>query len=245
MTKIFTDFDGTITLKDVGDTMFETFGGGECKDIIREYQEGKISAVECFRRESAACSHVKIDELNAFLDQQEIDETFIDFVSYCRRRQFECTILSDGMEYYIERILARHGVRDVPFFANTLHLIPVDGTSYVRFEPHFPYTDEMCDRCACCKRNHLLTLSGDDDSIIYIGEGYSDRCPARFADMIFAKDELLKYCQQENISYYEYRTFADIIQRLECLLSKRSPEGNINIRRKRAERARRDVFIGE
>ena len=245
MIKIFTDFDGTITLRDVGDAMFETFGGEQCRQIIQDYRDENISAVECFRRECAACSTVNVWELNAFLDAQEIDPTFADFVKYCRHRQFDCTVVSDGMDYYIKRILDRHGVGDVPFFSNVLRLTPVDGTPYVRFEPEFPYTDELCDRCACCKRNHLLALSGDDDTIVYVGEGYSDRCPAKYADAVFAKDELLTYCQDENISYYEYRTFADIVQRLEKL--QRGNNGTITGLRKRrqAERARRDVFIGE
>jgi 2-hydroxy-3-keto-5-methylthiopentenyl-1-phosphate phosphatase len=239
MIKIFTDFDGTITLQDVGDAMFETFGGEQCRQIIQEYRDEKISAVECFRRECAACSNVNVQELHAFLDRQEIDTSFIDFVGYCRLHQFDCYIVSDGMDYYIRHILNRHGVGDVPFFSNVLHLLPVGGTSHVRFDPEFPFTDEMCDRCACCKRNHLLTMSGDEDIIVYVGEGYSDRCPAKYADIVFAKDELLKYCQEENISYYEYHTFGDIMQRLDQLQS------NGLRKRRQAERARRDVFIGE
>jgi 2,3-diketo-5-methylthio-1-phosphopentane phosphatase len=247
MLKIFTDFDGTITLQDVGDAMFETFGGAQCRQIIREYRDGKISAVECFRRECAACSRVNVQELNAFLDRQEIDTTFIDFVRDCRVHQFDCCIVSDGMDYYIKHILNRHGVADVPFVSNVLHLVPVDGDSYVRFDPGFPFTDETCDRCACCKRNHLLTMSGDEDIIVYVGEGYSDRCPAEYADIVFAKDELLRYCQDENISYYEYRTFADITQRLGQVQRGGKNNGNgVSLRKRRqAERARRDVFIGE
>ncbi|HEV8538101.1 MAG TPA: MtnX-like HAD-IB family phosphatase [Bacteroidota bacterium] len=247
MTRIFSDFDGTITLQDVGDAMFEEFGGVGCREIVREYQSGNISAVECFRRECAACGTVNLSALHEFLDRQEIDSTFVDFVSFCRARQLELCLLSDGMDYYISRILGRHGVGDVRFFANTLRLIPVDGGSHVRFEAHFPYTDEVCDRCACCKRNHLLTMSADEDRIIYIGEGYSDRCPARFADVVFAKDELLKYCQAENISYYEYTSFGDIVERLQRLSGGERTEGSIAglPRRRQAERARRDVFIGE
>lgn len=247
MIKIFTDFDGTITLQDVGDAMFERFGGEQCKEIIQAYRDETLSAVECFRRECEACNNVDVAELNSFLDGQEIDAAFIDFVRYCRARKFECTILSDGMDYYIQRILDRYGIGDVPFYANMLHLLPVAGTSFVKFEPQFPYTDEVCDRCACCKRNHLLALSGDDDVIVFVGEGYSDRCPAKFADVIFAKDELLNYCREENIPCYEYRTFADILQRLEVLQRTGARNGGTTGLRKRrqAERLRRDVFIGE
>ena len=243
MIRIFTDFDGTITLQDVGDAMFERFGGPQCKECINEYREGAISAVECFRRECALCNRVNVSDLNAFLDLQEIDSSFVGFTKYCRTQDFECTILSDGMDYYIQRILRNcgMGIGEVPFYANVLNLVPLSGTDLVSFDPGFPYTDEICQRCACCKRNRLLALSGDDDVVVYVGEGYSDRCPVKFADVVFAKDDLLGYCRAENIGCYEYRTFADIRERLVSL------QGQAQGLRKRrqAERLRRDVFIGE
>ena len=88
----------------------------------------------------------------------------------------------------------------------------------------------------------MLSMSGDDDVIVYIGEGYSDRCPARYADIVFAKDDLLKFCHRENISYLEYRTFADVQLRLESVLSLKRPD--IFRKRRRAELARRAVFVG-
>ena len=245
MIKIFIDFDGTITRQDVGDAMFEEFGGRKSLEAVSEYRAGTLSAVECFRRECEACGELDKEALDAFLDRQEIDPSFIEFVTFARSRGIECFIVSDGMDYYISRILQRHGAGDVQFFANSLSLVPVDGSSRVRLSPSFPFRDEVCDRCACCKRNHMLTLSGDDDVIVYIGEGYSDRCPVRYADAVFAKDDLLKYCQQENISFFEYASFADVTVRLESLLSNRSGDGrSIPGKRRRAELARRQLYIG-
>src|SRR5258706_7657716 len=167
MMKIFVDFDGTVTKQDVGDVMFERFGGTQCLAAVAEYRAGSISAVECFRRESAACGIVDADALDAFLDSREIDQTFVTFVAFCRDRDLDLTIVSDGMDYYIKRILDRHSLGDVKFYSNHLECIPVNGMAQVRFEPSFPYTDEVCDRCACCKRNHILTHSSDDDIVVY------------------------------------------------------------------------------
>lgn len=246
MMKIFIDFDGTITQQDVGDSMFERFGGIRCRDIIRQYHDGLISAVECYRRESAACGIVNRRELDDFIDGREIDPTFVEFLSFCRQHNIECLILSDGMDYYIKRILGNNGIRDISFYSNILGFDPVDGRHTVRFVPSFPYRDEVCDRCASCKRNHMLTLSGDDDVIVYIGEGYSDRCPARYADVVFAKDELLVYCKEENLSFYEYRTFNDVIQRLEKMSGIKHPlDKFIGFhKRRRAELERRGAFLG-
>jgi 2-hydroxy-3-keto-5-methylthiopentenyl-1-phosphate phosphatase len=243
--KIFSDFDGTITIKDVGDTMFETFGGKQCLDFIELYREERISAVKCFQLECEACGSVDKKELDDFLDSQVIDESYLEFVIFCNEHGFSHSILSDGMDYYIQRILDNNSVGNVPFYSNKLEFIPIENSKRVRFKPSFPYTDEVCDRCACCKRNIILTMSSDEDVIIYIGEGYSDRCPARYADIVFAKDELLRYCQQENISFFEYKSFGDIQRRIMTLLDSPKKQGKNGIRKRRqAELARREVYIG-
>ncbi|HEY4612759.1 MAG TPA: 2-hydroxy-3-keto-5-methylthiopentenyl-1-phosphate phosphatase, partial [Bacteroidota bacterium] len=107
-----------------------------------------------------------------------------------------------------------------------------------KFVPSFPYRDEECDRCGNCKRNHLLTISGDDDVLVYVGDGISDRCPVRYADIVFAKHSLVSYCQRQNISYYRYRTFGDVQARLEALLAQKRVR-----QRREAAIARRDVFM--
>lgn len=243
MIKVFVDFDGTITTLDVGDTMFVTFGGRRCLEFIEEYRSERISAVDCFRRECDACGDVDTTDLDAFLDRQEVDLMFGDFLTFCRERGIDCCVVSDGLDYYIRRILDRCGF-DVPFFANMLEFVPVEGANRVRFKPSFPYTDEVCERCACCKRNRMLTLCADDDIIVYVGEGYSDRCPARYADVVFAKDELVTYCRQENISYYEYRSFADVVQRLRTLLDTNHSGKHKLRKRRQAQLARCEVFLG-
>jgi 2,3-diketo-5-methylthio-1-phosphopentane phosphatase len=244
MLRLFTDFDGTISRQDVGDAFFERFGGARSVAAVEAYREGRLSAADCFREECAACGEVDMAELDAFLAAQEIDPAFAGFVRFASERGFPVAVLSDGMDYYIRRMLERHGLGGVTSYSNTLRLVPAGAPGRVTFAPEFPYRDEVCDRCACCKRNHILTLSADDDIVVYIGEGYSDRCPARYADAVFAKDDLLTYCQRENISYFEYQTFADIVRRLESSL--REPAGSpLALRkRKQAVQARCDVYLG-
>jgi 2,3-diketo-5-methylthio-1-phosphopentane phosphatase len=237
MTRLFVDFDGTITRNDVGDALFAAFGGAAATEAVDAYLAGTISAAECFRRECAACGTPALERIEAFLDAQEIDETFIPFLGWCRAEGIPCTILSDGMEYYIRRILTRCGAPDAALFANTLELVP-DGSG-VRLAPSFPHADEVCTRCASCKRNHMLRISADDDIIVYAGEGYSDRCPAAFADIVFAKDDLLNYCRREHLACRAYTSFADIQRQLRALRAK----GALKPRR-RAQLARRELYLG-
>lgn len=238
--KLFVDFDGTVTTTDVGDAFFLEFGGAECTRIVQEYRRGTLSARDCFDAEAAAVGRLDLRAAEAFVDAQTIDPGFGAFVGFCRDSGIDVTVVSDGLDYYIRRILARHGLRDVSFFSNRLELSPVNANGEAKIAVSYPFIDAECNRCACCKRNIILTNAGEQDIIGYIGEGYSDRCAAQYADIVFAKDELEIFCQKENISYFTYRTFEDVVSRLKQLLAKKRLR-----KRRQAELRRREVFMQE
>lgn len=238
--KVFVDFDGTIAREDVGNAFFERFGGAVCHSIVDEFRAGGISAGECIQREVEAIGVLDIQEAGQFVRSRQFDESFEEFVRFCRQRDIEFHIVSDGLDYYIREILAIHGLHDISYFANRLEVSTPDSSGCCRVVVRFPYRDVECSRCACCKRNIILTHAGDDDIIVYVGEGYSDRCPAQYADIVFAKDALQSFCQKENISYFVYASFRDVVKRLELLLGGKAPR-----KRRRAELKRREVFIQE
>lgn len=237
MLRLFIDFDNTITVGDVGDELFRKFGGEVTEHLDREYREGTISAKECIRRKCAACGLVGRNELNAFIDAKTIDSTFPDFIEFCKTRGLECTVVSDGFDYYIKRIFLRYGLNDLPFFSNALTLEPQGRATRVKLVASFPYDDEECTQCACCKRNVMLTRTGEEDVLVYVGDGYSDRCPVRYADIVFAKPELQVFCQWNNISYFEYRTFGDVQVRIEQLLQGK------HIRKRQTAEANRQALL--
>ncbi len=73
MYRIFVDFDGTITRRDVGDSIFERFlrpdllEAGWHSRIIEEWKAGRLSSRDCLVRE---CENTVVtrDELDALLD---------------------------------------------------------------------------------------------------------------------------------------------------------------------------------
>jgi 2-hydroxy-3-keto-5-methylthiopentenyl-1-phosphate phosphatase len=221
MLKLFVDFDNTITIGDIGDALFSCFGGKQCLEIDVHYRSGILSAKECIGRKCEACGEVDRVGLDDFVDSQEIDPTFPGFVNFCRERNLDLTIVSDGIDFYVRRILNRFGIFGIPVFSNEVRFENSDKSSRVRFIPRFPHDDEECDRCACCKRNIMVASSGEEDILVYVGDGFSDRCPVQHADIVFARQELQAFCQERNISYYEFRSFLDVQHRLEQLLNQK------------------------
>ena len=231
--KIFVDFDGTISQQDIGEEMFLKFGDPEeAHRIIDKWIKKEITSVDTWRRLCATITDFNSDAFDDFLSEIDIDPTFKKFVDYCDKNGFEIFILSDGLDYYINRVLGREGLSHLQTYTNKLMFN--DG----KLIPQFPYTDEECKQCANCKRNHIINHSADDDYTVYIGDGYSDACPVQYCDFIFAKKSLLKFCEVNRISFSPYKNFNDVRRKIDTLISKKRLK-----KRHQAELKRREVYL--
>jgi len=233
---IFSDFDGTISKVDVGNLIFKTFAGEAIIPIINSWKNNEISSKELLIRE---CKLAKINDFNDLfnlIDKQEIDDYFLEFINICENNFIDLFVVSDGLDFYIKRIFEKYNLFNLKFFSNKFNY-KVENENLVIF-PEFPYTDSECTKCGNCKRNHLLYNSDDDSFIIYIGDGYSDRCPVEYADIIFAKRALASYCTANKIPFIEFDNFKDINEKLLEILSKKRLK-----RRKQSELKRKEIFM--
>jgi 2,3-diketo-5-methylthio-1-phosphopentane phosphatase len=203
---IFCDFDGTLAQNDVGDLLFKNFANWpECEKLVQQWLRGEISSRECLQRE-AATARLTREQLDAFCDEQAITPGFHEFAEFCRRKNWPLIVLSDGLDYYIQRVLSRHGI-DLPIFANHLEFVPPNHITI-----SFPYFEHSCGKCGNCKGYHLRRLAKPDERMVYIGDGYSDRCGAREADLIFAKRDLAKWCMENQITYWHFDDFTQLLK---------------------------------
>lgn len=233
--KIFCDFDGTITLKDTWMDIGNHFIKQKDKwaEVINKFENLEIGARECFLNEIALIEEFDFSKFNQIIDEQRIDSYFVNFKNFCEYNCLPVIILSEGMDYYISRILRNHGIK-LPFYANRF-VLSGDKND---FQLEFPYSDSDCSKCGCCKRNLLMNLTGDDEIAVYIGDGFSDACVVQYADIVFAKKSLASYCWKNNITYFEYNNFLDIKTKLEKILTRK------NIKhRQTAKLKRREVFL--
>jgi 2,3-diketo-5-methylthio-1-phosphopentane phosphatase len=235
--KIFIDFDGTVTQQDTGDAIFSHFGEtGEVNKIIDNLLNDVITAKQCWIELCNITGSINKQELNDFIDTIKIDPTFHEFTRYCRKNEMDFYVLSDGFDYYIDRIFLREGLKEVKYYANHLEISEVG-----ELIPTFPYEDFNCSTTSAnCKRNHIINNSSDSDFTVYIGDGNSDKYTSPFCDFIFAKDDLLKFCEKERITFFPYNNFLDVIMRLEQLRSRKRLK-----KRHQAELKRREIYMLE
>jgi 2,3-diketo-5-methylthio-1-phosphopentane phosphatase len=235
--KVFTDFDGTVTKMDIGNLIFKTFAGDQIWPLINLWKENKITSKELLIKECELAEIGTLKDLNDLVDQQSIDDHFINFADFCEENGIEIIILSDGLDFYIKKILEKYNLGYLTFYANKFNYEFSDDNN-IRIVPDFPHTDSECILCGNCKRNHILYYSHDDEIIVYIGDGYSDRCPIEYADIVFAKGNLLSYCNARKISCFKFNNFLDIQKKIQELLSRK----RIN-KKRRSELKRKEILL--
>ncbi len=234
--KIFLDFDGTITKNDVGEEIFKKILEVEVVNkIVEDLLTNKISSRECWEKLCEPALIKDKNEFDNFILSQEIEPTLHHFVDYCEANKLQLFVLSDGFDYYIEKILKRENLSHLKVFSNKL-ILNDEGM----LNPSFPFYNADCRSSANCKRNHIIENSGEDDYTVFIGDGNSDIDAIRYVDFIFAKDDLLKYCEVQRITYFPFKNFDDVILRMNELLSKKRLK-----KRHQAELKRREAFMIE
>ena len=92
--KVFVDFDGTITLEDVGEAIFRKFGCAEKTDkIVEDLLSDKISSRQCWDELCDSVENVNRKELDNFIDSLDVDPTFVPFVKFCDDNEIELIVL--------------------------------------------------------------------------------------------------------------------------------------------------------
>jgi 2-hydroxy-3-keto-5-methylthiopentenyl-1-phosphate phosphatase len=234
--KIFVDFDGTISKQDIGESIFRRFGNKEKVDsIIKKLLSDEITAKQCWLSLCDSVDKLEKKELDEFIDSIEIDHTFHNLVDYGKKNEMELFVISDGFNYYIDRVFEKENLREIKYYSNKLE---IDLNN--KLVPTFPYLDQNCTTSANCKRNHIINNSGEDEFTIFIGDGNSDKYTVQFCDFIFAKDDLLKYCEVERITYFPFNNFNDVIDKIDELKSRKRLK-----KRYQAELKRREIYINE
>jgi 2,3-diketo-5-methylthio-1-phosphopentane phosphatase len=204
-TVYFVDFDNTVSMVDVWDTIVSRFATGNWEQVIRDYDEHRISSWE-FNTKMLRSLKGHREEVLGLISTVEVDPEFARFVELAQNRGREILLVSDGYDFYIDPLLEKAGVSGLRYVSN--HLEWTDGT--VRWD--FPHFLPECERkMANCKCQHLR-LEESELRRVYIGDGVSDICAAGKVEVVYAKGELRRYLESVGRDFHPFETFADVIE---------------------------------
>lgn len=205
------DFDGTISVEDVIDSLLDRFGRPGWERLEQDWRAGVIGSRECMGGQVALLEMTR-DELRDHLAELWIDHAFPDFVAETRRRGVPLRIVSDGLDMAIHQILGRYDLDDLPLAANHLSQQSDRG-----WQLSSPFRSTGC-RSGTCKCACVEQARGGGAKTLLIGDGASDFCAADRVDFVFAKNRLVEHCRAAGIPYVPITGFEDALEFLPRLL---------------------------
>ena len=214
---LLVDFDGTACLQDVSEMLLDAFGDPGWKALDDAVDRGEMGLREAAGLQAAMLHGSSAQMLAYALEHAELAPTFAPFVEWADANGLPITLASDGFAIYIRPLLEQAGLGRLEVVTNELVL--EDGRVRLRH----PNAHPVCVGCGTCKMLVARRLRETHGSIAFVGEGQSDRYGALYSDIVFAKDALVKICDQDDVPYLPWDTFDDVRNALETLGSLPGP----------------------
>jgi 2-hydroxy-3-keto-5-methylthiopentenyl-1-phosphate phosphatase len=197
------DFDGTITEYDADYALADAALGKKAKDIYgplaRAYENLEIGTLQYFEGYLKGLA-LTPEQIDTHIKSVEVRNGFRFLLESCRDADVPVTIVSEGLDVYIEPILREEGVDSYDLSCN--RAIYNGG----KFEVKPARDAEPCERCLNCKGPHVLRWKAAGKKVALIGNGASDLCGAQKADLVIARDTLLEHCCRKGIPHEKWKS---------------------------------------
>jgi HAD superfamily phosphoserine phosphatase-like hydrolase len=186
------DWDGTITVRDslvaaihaLGDPSVYEGGIQNAFGSSGEALAAEVATLRVSAEEAAAWAVENVEVRPGFHELAE---------------RYEPIIVSSGLPQLIRPVLEREGV-ELEVRSNDAEVRP-DGWRVI-------FRDEgVCPTCGDkCKRRSLPEAR----PLVFVGDGWSDRCASLAADRVFARTGLADYLDEQGVPFERYETLNDV-----------------------------------
>jgi 2-hydroxy-3-keto-5-methylthiopentenyl-1-phosphate phosphatase len=199
------DFDGTITERDTLDLVVRRYAPGVWDSVEARLRAGEIDMFGAMREEFEHVRAREADVVAHVLAEAGIRPGFSEFVRWIEDEGHRLLVVSAGFRSLIDPVLASAGLSHLHVHAGDA-LFTIEGT-WIAFPPsRMPCVAE----CAHCKRETIAAHGPFGGPVVYIGDGFSDRCASGVADVIFARRELARHLDDEGIAYHPFDDFHQV-----------------------------------
>src|SRR5215472_2167328 len=212
MRKIFvSDYDGTITNKDIYALLAERYAPADTPDYFAQYVEGRLTHFEAM---AAYFAFVPTDEqqLEDLLDAAEADPDLGASAALLKRAGWELLVVSAGSSWYIERVLRRAGVA-ATVYSNPGRLETGRGLVLEKPDTSSPYHSPSMGVDKSAVVRHALHLA---ETVAFAGDGPPDLPPALLVrpDLRFARGILAEQLRDRGEAFQPFSRWSEIARKL-------------------------------
>ena len=168
--------------------MVNRWAPGVWQTIEGRLRDGEVTLLEAMDEEFRHVRATEAEVIAYVVAEAGIRPGFAEFVRWLAERGDRLIVVSAGFRVLIDPILQKAGLGDLHVHAGDALFSPA-GTilSYP------PSSKECVSGCGHCKSETIAAHGPFAGPVVYLGDGYSDRCAAGEADIVFARGGLAEY----------------------------------------------------
>ena len=205
------DFDGTITERDTLHLIVERFGERGLWDaIVPRLRAGELTVQQAMQLEFDSVRATRDEVVGMVLSEARLRAGFRELVDWSAARGHQLVVLSSGFRTVIDPLLAHWGFTGLDVEGNDAR--------FTRRGCTLLWADRggRCELCGRpCKRHDLRARAGSR-RVVYVGDGISDRCVSRIADLVFARADLASHLAEQGVPFLPFEDFIEVRDRLEA-----------------------------
>jgi 2-hydroxy-3-keto-5-methylthiopentenyl-1-phosphate phosphatase len=204
------DFDGTITRRDTLHLIVEEFGArGMWAAIEPRLRAGELTLEQAMQEEFATVRATPGQVRELILREAGMRPGFPELVAWAEARGDRLVVFSSGFRSVIDAVLGAWGLGRLPVVSHEAVFTP-EGTRLVWSD-----RGEPCGECGRCCKRHDLRRHHRGERLVYVGDGISDRCGARLADLVFARADLARDLAAGGVPFVPFEDFVEVREHLE------------------------------
>ncbi|PKB68321.1 MAG: hypothetical protein BZY81_02235 [SAR202 cluster bacterium Io17-Chloro-G4] len=203
---VLLDFDDTAAEQNVAELLLTRFGDSTWQDVRDRFRAGELNLREyqeiTFRNIQADVSAMQLHVRN----HASLRPYFNELGTYCQENDIPFAIVSQGLDFYIEALLAKEGHTQVPVYAvNTS--FSSQGIAY-----EYRHTRPGQEKQGNSKGLVVEQYQEQGYHVFYAGDGMSDFEAAERVDVLYAHRTLAQECARTNIPFRPFTDFQNMLQ---------------------------------
>ena len=199
-TIVFSDFDGTITLHETFVDLLKKFSSPGLADrLMAQMYAQTLTLREGVTQLLESIPSDQYLNIIKFSKTHPIRSGFPEFLDFLESHDVPCVVVSGGIRVMVETVLEEFKPR-----LAGLHAVDLDASGdYFNVIPNYAGETELV-----AKVNIMAKYEFDQS--IAIGDSITDFNMAMAADLVFARDRLAKYLDEQGKSYVPWNDFFEI-----------------------------------
>ena len=202
---VLVDFDDTAAEQNVASLLLERFGDPSWPVVRERYRGGDLTLKEY---QEIAFRNILADRAvmqNYVKEHANLRPYFHEVWSYCAVHRMPMAVVSQGLDFYIQALLEKEGLPQVPVYAVNTKFTPQG----ITFQYYHTFPGQEWEGNS--KGQVVDAYKGRGHFVIYAGDGTSDLEAAPKVDLLFAHRTLAEECRRQDIPYRPFKDFQAVL----------------------------------